>query len=138
MTVEEFEAMDLPDTCGWELIDGEVVSVTFPDLDHRDIQHTLLELLKQLFGTAAVVRMELPFAANRYNKNGADVAAVLPSRYRTNRKRLDGAPELVIEVVSRSNREKKLDRLQERCFEHECQQFWRVYPKKETVIVTRN
>lgn len=138
ITVEEFEAMDLPDTCGWELIDGEVVSVTFPDLDHRDIQDHLVELLKSLFGDAAVVRMELPFAANHHNKNGADIGATTPARWRANRKRLDGAPELVIEVVSKSNRDRKLDRLQERCFEYGCQQFWRVYPKKLTVTVARN
>lgn len=137
LTVEDFEAMDLPDSCKWELIDGEVISVTFPDLDHIDIQHQLRALLESLLGRNAVVRTELPFAADRHNKNGADVGAVVPQRYRANRKRLDGAPELVIEVISRSNREKKLDKLQDRCFQHGCLQFWRVYPRQQKVTICR-
>jgi Uma2 family endonuclease len=135
--VEDFEAMDLPDACKWELIDGEVVSVTFPDLEHVDIQHRLARFLETLFGSAAIVRVELPFATGQYDKNGADVGAAAPHRYRANRKRLEGSPELVIEVVSKSNREKKLGRLQDRCFQYGCRQFWRVYPKKRTVTIAR-
>lgn len=137
ITIQDFEDMDLPDSCRWELIDGEVISVTFPDRDHVDIQARLRGILNALFEDAAIVRTELPFAVDRHNKNGADIGVVDPIRYLSNRKRLEGAPEIVIEVVSRSNREKKMTHLQERCFGHGCRQFWRVYPKRRTVAAVR-
>ncbi|MGH9629172.1 MAG: hypothetical protein ACRD7E_12685 [Bryobacteraceae bacterium] len=46
ITVEEFERMDLPASCEWELIDGTVVSLTAPDLDHIDLQDRVAEVLK--------------------------------------------------------------------------------------------
>ncbi|MEJ7605265.1 MAG: hypothetical protein WKF37_03130 [Bryobacteraceae bacterium] len=76
------------------LIDGEVVSVTFPNLDHSDIQHRLYELLKVLFGSAALVRLEYPYSTDIYNENRADVAVVDPRRHRANRKLLDKLPSL--------------------------------------------
>jgi hypothetical protein len=79
ITVDEFEEMDLPKTCGWELIDGTVVSRPFPDLDHVDIQHTLRALLANIFGRAGVVRVEYPYALRLHTRSCADVALVDPS-----------------------------------------------------------
>jgi len=135
ITVEEFEAMDLPEFCEWELIDGTVVSVTSPELDHVDLQHQIAANLERLFGVSAVVRLEYPYALGTFNRFRADVAIVNPKRHRSNRKRLEGPPELVVEVMSRSNSEKKTRMLQQRCLEQGCLAFWRVYPKKRTIIV---
>ncbi len=103
LTVEEFEAMDLPEFCEWGLVDGTVVSVTAPDLDHVDLQDQIAAKLKEVFHQSAVVRVEYPYALGTFNRFRADVEVVDPRRHRDNRKRLEGAPELVIEVMSRSN-----------------------------------
>jgi Uma2 family endonuclease len=137
ITVDEFEAMDLPEFCEWELVDGTVVSVTSPDLDHIDLQDQIAVKLKQMFQRSAVIRVEYPYALGAQNRFRADVAVVDPARHRQNRKHLEGAPELVIEVMSRSNTDRKIQMLQERCFAQGCQSFWRIYPKKSTVIVGR-
>ena len=137
ITVDEFEAMDLPEFCEWELIDGTVVSVTSPDLDHIDLQDQIAVILKGMFGRSAVIRVEYLYALGTQNRFRADLAVVDPARHRENRKRLEGAPELVIEVMSRSNTNRKIQMLQERCFAQGCQSFWRICPKKSTVVVGR-
>ncbi|MGH9629171.1 MAG: Uma2 family endonuclease [Bryobacteraceae bacterium] len=81
------------------------------------------------------MRIEYPYALGLYSRFRADVAVVDPKRHRANRKRLEGAPEIVIKVMSRSNTEKKMDTLQDRCFENGCQSFWRVYPRARRVAV---
>lgn len=136
LSAEQFDAMDLPDSCKWELVEGVVGSVTFPDLDHVDIQDRIRTLLRTVLKDRAVVRIEYPYATDAYNKNRADVAVVDPLRHAANRQHLDGAPEIVVEVVSRSNRESRIAALGARCFAHGCLQFWRVYPAEGRVVIS--
>lgn len=139
ITVEEFEAMDLPESCEWELIDGTVVSVTFPDVEHGNIQHRVYDLLKNQLRTAGgerlVIRLEYGYALGTRSRFRADVAVIEGRRNRASTMRLEGAPELVVEVMSRSNTEAKIDRLQLRCFERGCALFLRIYPRKRRAVL---
>lgn len=140
ITVDEFEHMDLPESCEWELIDGTVVSVTFPDIEHGDIQANLYGLLREQFDvlgkTGPVVRIEYGYALGTHSRFRADVAVVDFKRHKASTKRLEGPPELIAEVMSRSNADPKMDRLQVRCFELGCSVFMRIYPKRKQVVVT--
>jgi Uma2 family endonuclease len=115
ITVEQFDEMVLPPSCEWELADGTVVSVTFPTRPHGDLQDCLATVFKRIFGATAVVRIEYPYTLGSYSKHRADVAVVSPGRHESCPHYLDGAPELVVEILSRSNLPYKVDDLEERC-----------------------
>jgi Uma2 family endonuclease len=46
-----------------------------------------------------------------------------------------GAPDLVAEVISPSNRRDQIAETQRLCLENGCREFWVVDPKRQTVVV---
>ena len=141
ITVGQFLEMELPDTCEWELLDGTVVSLTFPNFEHSLLQRRIYELLQAMTGSGALlsVHMELPYRLRQHRAHRADVAVISLEAERavTRRKILDGAPLLVIEIISDSNRKRpyKLEDLRARCFEEGCGLFWQVDARTRAIEV---
>ena len=140
ITVDQFEAMDLPDTCDWELHNGTVVSLTFPGFDHIRIQKRLYDIFQQSLQNASTgfeVFIELPYRTGVRNDHRADVALITARQAREDVRTgvLQGSPVLVIEVLSRSNLPYRMDELEELCFAHGCEEFWRISTRKLTVEV---
>jgi Uma2 family endonuclease len=108
MTIAEFDALpEREDGIKFELHEGEVVEVTFPNTIHIDLQDRLKELLKPLANKGRVFT-ELPFqisTKSRPTKRCADVGCVDQDRWREalGTPVLEGAPELVVEVLSPSS-----------------------------------
>jgi Uma2 family endonuclease len=138
MTFAQFEQMP-DDGRRYELRNGEPIEVPPPVLRHLLIQDQVRSLLKSAAGSAGVVCTEWGFRPHpEYEYRRADVAFV--SRRRVDTVPMDGylegAPELVVEVLSPSNRRGKITETQRLCFEGGCLEFWVIDPKRRSVTVS--
>jgi len=140
MTVEQFR--NLPEDDGpvyHELRNGEVVEVTRPKSRHMRIQKRLEKLLEPLVGDRGVVVMEMAFRPlPEYELRVADVAYVTNERWSSidPEDYLQGAPDLVIEVLSASNTASEIFDKEELCLGNGAREFWVVDPVRRTVKVS--
>ncbi|HYP13816.1 MAG TPA: Uma2 family endonuclease, partial [Bryobacteraceae bacterium] len=142
ITTGQFEEMELPRTCEWELHNGTVCSVTFPGYNHTLVQRRLARLLEDLIINAPVaglVFVELPYRTGDKNDHRADVAVITSCQHVNDVRndRLEGSPKLVVEVLSRSNTSYRVEELQSICFEHGCEELWQVNLRTKSVHVLR-
>ena len=110
MTVEEYYSLPKRDDVILELHWGQLVESSRPKTWHIDLQDRIAELLKARCGRAWIVRVEMPFrAVPEYDLRAVDVGVVAKSRWDVAlRGYLFGSPEIVIEVLSPSNRKKEI------------------------------
>ena len=138
VTVEEYERMPDPPGGRYELHHGEVVFVTFPVREHKELQRRLRKLLEPLAAPLYfLVDTEYPYRPLPENEVwGADVACLLTARDRSSEKWLEGSPELVIEVRSRSNTKAELhDKAMTALAGSGSSEFWVVDSPSRTVTV---
>src|SRR5262245_26563310 len=116
--------MDLPDSCQWLLVHGTVVSVTRPRFPHRRVQNNIrMQLLRLREADKVLVFTELPYELTRIDGHEADVAVLTTERAAEAAKTnyiVKGAPELVVEVMSRSNLPYDVDELEHECLANGC------------------
>lgn len=139
MSFREFEQMPDSDR-RYELRHGELVEVPPPQLPHARIQLRLRDLL---LGTAArdkgVVVTEFGFRVlPEYEWRIADIAFVEQEHWARLPENgyFDGAPELVIEVLSPSNRAAEIADKQRLCLANGAKEFWIVDAKRAQVRVS--
>lgn len=126
VTVAEFRHLDLPEDAQYELHEGKVVRERFPNVLYRRVQNRILSRLAAAFGpkSGAMPVLELPFESGE-NVRSADIGVVSRSRVESaTRAWLDGAPELVVEVVSPSCGYAELTAYKRLCFGAGCESFW--------------
>jgi Uma2 family endonuclease len=138
MTVAEFEVLAAQSDTRLELIDGEVLEKSMPKFIHQWIQRQVYESLRELISSGHLAFIELQFRpAPEFNLLQADLAVV--SRERCSQALssgyVEGAPEMVIEVVSPSNDIIGGNRRRKLCFANGCLEFWLVDPENRTVEV---
>jgi len=136
MTFAEFQ--EIPDPPGgyYELHHGELIQVAFPDLPHGEIQHRLLLLLSAAAADSGVVRIEMPYRPEpEHEAWRADVVYVSKTRWNPQGRCFFGAPDLVIEVLSPSNRAEDLLEQKDLCLENGSREFWVVNGKRRHVEV---
>src|ERR1700733_5619020 len=122
VTVEEFR--QLPDGEGpvyHALRNGEVIAVPRQKLKHYVIQARLRDYLKSLAPAGSYADSELVFRAlPEYELRVADVAWLSAERWRTAdmEDNIHGAPDLVIEILSPSNRAGELYEKEQLCLKN--------------------
>lgn len=130
--------MKLPDPPSGhlELHHGQVILV--PPRKHlrARIQQTILELLLPLAHGKGFITNELPFRAPGHEAWQADLGFVREERDAAIVDYLEGAPDLVIEVLSPSNTVQEINDKMDICLANGCDSFWVVDPKRRTVSVT--
>jgi Uma2 family endonuclease len=139
LTVEQYRQLPEREDVFQELHWGQVVTLTRPKMRHIKLQYRLVELLRPKVEGSGIVAAEVPFRAlPEYDLRGADVAFVSWSRWNAADADddLHGAPELVIEVLSRSNSKRKLRENAVLYLSTGAQEFWLVDPRHKTVTVT--
>lgn len=140
MTVEEFSK--LPEDDGpvyHELRHGEIVPVTRAKYRHLVIQSRIRRLLEPLASASALVELEVPFRAlPEYELRVADVAFLAPERCaQVNPENyIQGAPDLVIEVLSPSNTATEIYDKEKLCLSNGAEEFWVVDPERRQVKVS--
>ena len=130
MSFAEFEQLpDTPQGFRYELRHGEPVHMPPPKHQHYLAQRRLQRLLEQAAGAAGEVGIEMAFRPlPEYEYWQADVAFVSRARWEqipTNGN-LQGAPELVVEVLSPSNTAAEMLDRRNVCLENGSREFWLV------------
>jgi Uma2 family endonuclease len=127
-TVEEFRR--LPKDSGpvyHELRHGEVVAVTRPKLKHALRQRVLRRLFEAIAEPGSYVDIEVAFRPlPEHEVRVADVAYVSKERFHSAdvEDYLQGAPDLVIEVLSPSNTVAEINEKEAICLDHGTKEFW--------------
>jgi Uma2 family endonuclease len=140
ITVEQYRRIPEREDVTQELHWGRVITLTRPKARHVKLQSRLVRLLRPKAEPLGYVESELPFRAlPEYDLRAADVAFVSRERWDAvdDNDDLHGAPELVIEVLSRSNTPAKMQELAALCLSAGAYEFWMVDTKGQTVSVTR-
>ena len=137
-TAEEYERIPNPPGGRYELHHGELVFMTYPLRQHKDLQRRLrkmLEPIAELHGF--LVDTEYPYRPLPESEVwAADVACLRQSRNDSAEKWLIGSPELVIEVKSPSNtRDELSDKAMTTLAGDGAVEFWIVDPKTTSVAV---
>jgi Uma2 family endonuclease len=139
LTVEEFRKLPEGNDVYYELRSGEVVPVTRPKYKHFTIQRRLRRLLEHLALPDGLVDTEFAFrATGEYELRVADVAYVSAAREAAidPEDNLHGAPDITIEVLSRSNTAAEIFEKEKLCLENGAKQFWVVDPRLRQVRIS--
>ena len=139
MTVEEFSV--LPESVGeynYELHHGELVPVPRPKFKHYVLQSWLRDLLRRLAPPGSFVDIEMAFqAVPEYDLRVADVAFLKAERFAKvdHESYIQGAPDLIIEILSPSNTAREMYEKEQLCLANGCREFWVFDPDKHYVRV---
>jgi Uma2 family endonuclease len=138
ITFAEFERLpDPPAGIRYELHHGELISVPPPRWKHAKSQERLRSLLAACAGGSGIVWVEMPFRATLIDEfRQADVACLASERAVQVDKYLIGAPDLVIEILSRSNSASEMLDREKLCLENGSREFWVVDLERQQVKVS--
>jgi len=129
MSFAEFEQLPDPAAGRYELVHGEVILVPPAAFPHYEIQTRLQQIFAALtpadLGRSCI---EFPFRSNDINYYVCDVAWIDGTRWKANSGRpyFEGAPELMVEVVSPSNTASEMLEKEKVSLSTGAQQFWLV------------
>jgi Uma2 family endonuclease len=127
MTVAEYEKIPNPPGGVYELFHGELVEVRYPKYPHVRAQWQLRQLLQAAAGNAGVVHTEFPYRPlPEHECWAADVAYLTKKAWDSIDQYFMGPPELVVEVLSPSNKASVLHEKRQICLENGCREFWTV------------
>ncbi|MBR6337784.1 MAG: Uma2 family endonuclease, partial [Ruminococcus sp.] len=121
----------------YELIDGEIVALASPDIKHHDITTELFSRLREYIkangGDCKPFHSPVDVCLDYYNCVQPDVFVVCdPSKI--DDKRVTGAPDFIIEVVS-SNRSDDYVRKLSLYKDKGVREYWIIDPKFERTLV---
>ena len=140
LTVAQYRQLPDREDVRQELHWGQVVILTRPKMRHSRIQYRLVELLRPMVEGKGIVAAEVPFRAlPEYDLRGADVAFVSQPRWddADADDNLRGSPELVIEVLSRSNTKNEMREKAALYLSTGALEFWVVHPGRKIVTVAK-
>lgn len=121
----------------YELRHGELVKVPPPEFPHFRIQHQLRKLLESVASAEGEVEIEFAFRPlPEHEYRIADVAFVARDRWARTSRYFEGAPDIVIEVLSPSNTAAEMLDKEQLCLENGAQEFWLVDPARRQVRVS--
>jgi Uma2 family endonuclease len=138
MTVAEYRELPAREDVIQELHWGQIVTLTRPTMKHAKLQSRLVRLLRPKAEHLGVVESEVAFRAlPEYEVRGADIAFVSQQRWDAtdDDDYLRGSPELVIEVLSRSNTKSEMREKATLYLSTGADEFWIVNPDRKNVTV---
>ena len=140
-TYADLEAFPEGDGKRYEIIDGELFVTPSPALRHQEILRNLVVRMQQYLddhplGTLFFAPLDVVFSDD--NVVEPDLLYISKARAeRMTKKNIQGAPDLVVEVLSESTR--RTDEIRKRkLFErHDVVEYWIVDPELDTIKVFR-
>ena len=140
MTGAQFDALSYEDGRRWELIEGDLVTVSSPTLEHQLVVQRLLLALMLYFGKrpGGMVAADVEFALSDANRVRPDVLVLLGERAATldrSQVPIPGAPDIAVEVISPSERTPESMRKVETYLRHGAGEVWQVFPTLRQVLV---
>lgn len=140
MTAEQFFA--LPEPTGdftYELHFGELVEVGRAKKHHFDLQRLIRDILsKALDAKKWLIEIEMPYGLTpTYDVRAADVGVCARKAWDAvpEESYLIGSPKLVVQVKSRSNRDRKMEEDAIVHITHGASAVWLVKPARREIIV---
>ena len=137
ITVEEFMPLLESRDVWYELVEGEVVTVSPGMFRHNQIRDAIFFALRVFLKdhNLGMAVAEQPFHLFGNTVRIPDIAFVRSGRDLPPEKLPEGAPDLAVEVVSPSNTPRELDARISDYFAAGCQRVWLVYPEHGEVYV---
>ena len=142
-TGAQFDAMPYEEGRRWELIDGELISVSTPTWRHQDmVLRIVLAVRRYLEGSnvAGQACQEIEFALTDNDRVRPDVCVLLGDKARNldrDKTPLPGAPDIAIEVISPTERASESHEKVRAYLRNGTAEVWQVYPKSRTVQIHR-
>ena len=138
MSLTDFQAR-APHEDGWreELIEGELVVSPDPKADHAYIVEVIREALRPLLERGYFISNNSSCVLPPRSMPSPDLFVIRRERMLEAVRRGDwirGAPDLVVEISSASNR--RLQSKAELYLRHGAEQVWTVYPTRRVVVVS--
>ena len=131
LTVEEFLRLPEPLDCSYELVEGELITVSPGMFLHNSVRDRLLLLLAAFVEAhrLGTVVSEQPFHLFGNTVRVPDVAFVRSGRTLPLDKLPEGGPDLAIEVISPSNTPREIDQRVSDFFAAGSTRVWRGLPR---------
>ncbi len=123
-----------------ELIDGVIYNMSFPNINHQrivgEIDYAFKSYVKSKKGKCIIFGAGIDVRLDCDDKTivGPDITVVC-EKDKLTKQYLDGAPDLVVEVLSPSTRKKDMTIKTSKYANAGVREYWIVDPKKETVVV---
>lgn len=137
-TIEDYLA--IPDGQRVELIDGVIYDMASPAIVHQDIQLDIAMKLKEASRKHPGCRVYTPPCDVQLDKDDKTVVQpdvfVICHKDRVSRKRIIGAPDLVIEILSPATRKKDIEVKYGKYAHAGVQEYWMVDPDRQQIYVT--
>jgi Uma2 family endonuclease len=131
MSIEEFERLAPPEHCRYELVDGEVVELTFPMPIHNLTVGRVFRILERFVDEhrlGIVFPSDTGFVLSRdpANLRGPDVAFVCAERAAglDLRANIPGAPDIAVEVISPADTIREMRRKVDQYLAAGCKAVW--------------
>ena len=134
----QFDALPYEEGRRWELIDGELIPVSSPTLDHQEIVFLILAALKRhLEGTMGIASHDVEFALSENTRVRPDVWVLLAenaARIDRGKVPIPGPPDIAVEVISASEYSAESIRKVDSYLRHGTREVWQVYPQAQLVL----
>jgi Uma2 family endonuclease len=139
MTFEEFAKLPEPQGFRYELHHGELVEMPFPKMTHSRVLRRLRLLIEGAATGLGVVESEFGFVSVEDDYRRSDIMFVPQIRWdlKTEDDYFHGAPDLVVEILSRSNTMAEMRDKRKICLSNGAIEFWLVDPEQREVEVYR-
>ncbi len=137
LTIEEFMPLLESRDVRYELVEGELVTVSPGMARHNLVRDKLLMLLRT-FAEAqklGIVISEQPFHLFGNTVRIPDVAFLQSRKNLALDELPTGAPDLAIEVISPSNTPREMDQRVSDYFAAGCRRVWVVYPEHQEIYI---
>ena len=142
LTLADFEKLQPPDGLRYELDEGELVTMTFPRPEHNRVVKQVFLLLHDFLEAHPLGELFFPdtgFVLSRepVTLRGPDLSFLRADRARRvdPKPDIDGAPDLVIEVVSPTDSAQDLNRKVHQYLHSGAQEVWVAHPDTREIYV---
>jgi Uma2 family endonuclease len=140
MTCEQFFALAEPSgDFSYELHFGELVQVGRPKKRHFALQIRIRDILIRALGAAHwMIEIEMPYGlTSGYDARAADVGVTRRKTWNAvpDDDYLIGSPDLIVQIKSRSNRDRKMEEDAIAHITHGAAAVWLVKPERREIVV---
>jgi Uma2 family endonuclease len=143
VTGAQFDAMPYDEGRRWELVNGELISVSSPTPRHQDIVFRILLAMRRYLdasGIPVLAYQDVEFALTDSERVRPDVSVLLGDKARRldpDRIPIPGSPDIAIEVISPTERSAESHDKVRAYLRKGTAEVWQVYPKSRTVQIHR-
>lgn len=139
-TFEDY--LNLPEGSNYQLINGELIMAPAPEIKHQQVSKKLFFILYQNVeqtGKGFVFYSPIDVLIDSYNVFQPDIVVILKeNEYKIKQKFIEGAPDVVIEIISPSTAYYDLVEKKERYLKAGVKEYWIVDPKVKSVEILKN